>query len=257
LSHLMSNASHPVISASRSIVYQVEAVFRVPRGQKLGLTFQTAKAPATGVTVLSLKDEGVISEWNKAHPAHERIVSGVNIVSWNGQSGTARHFYAAIQECDGEIRLLCLTGPRHHPGIRRALQRVYNCFDVDRSNSLSLQEFGTASMQIALETGAELDEDGVEVADEDGSGILDFGEFFEYNVTIFEKAGFRVEALANVLNRLANRTKAKAGRQSMVKSSKSFFDPSVEDLCIEAYELLDERPTQEAEVSSDGSADEV
>lgn len=231
--------------------YEFEAVFQVTPGRKLGFVFQTSAEPATGVTVISLKDGGQISEWNSVRPAPQQIISGVNVVSWNGQTGTARHLSAAIKQSEGEIRLRCLTGPRHHPGVRQALQRVFDGFDFDRSNALSLDEFGVAATKVALEVGQELDEDGVEVADADGSGMLDFEEFFDYNIGIFEKAGYRVEALANVLNRLANRTKAlRPWRRPF------FSDPTVEDLCAEAYELLTPTGRLGDQGASDGGSDD-
>lgn len=223
--------------------------FDMSNQAKLGIRFQTVFGPHKGVKVISVKSEGLIAEWNSRHPALERVVPGVHILDWSGKTGRARDLFGAIKAKQSDLRLTLLTGPRHHLGIEEALKRVFHLFDTDDSGELSLEEFEEVAMLVALEVGEELDEDGLAVADKNGDGTLSLDEFFDYTISMFESAGFDIDALELVLDGLAR-------RQEQSRDPNAVLERAASSRTIKALEQL-QKGRGEAIEESDGSGDEA
>lgn len=236
-------------------VYSVAGPFDLAEGGKLGIQFKTVLGQLIrGVRVTNVREGGLIARWNEDKPDSKQIVAGVHIFEWNGKTGRARDLFGVIKDLPSDLRLNILTGPRHHMGIQQALERIFHTFDLDDSGELSLDEFSQVTSVVAMEIGEELDEDGVEVADANGDGTLSLEEFFEYTTSMFEPLNLPLDALAVVLEGLADRQEAS-------------LDPNAAALLrtrtprtMGAFAKLQQMrgvPMEVEDASSDGSGDEA
>eukprot|EP00747_Dinoflagellata_sp_TGD_P164166 gnl/TRDRNA2_/TRDRNA2_183711_c0_seq1.p1 gnl/TRDRNA2_/TRDRNA2_183711_c0~~gnl/TRDRNA2_/TRDRNA2_183711_c0_seq1.p1 ORF type:complete len:563 (-),score=129.93 gnl/TRDRNA2_/TRDRNA2_183711_c0_seq1:96-1784(-) len=105
-------------------------------------------------------------------------------------------------------------GPRFHDGIRKALKRIFNLYDVSGDGNLSPEEWIAAQRIVAAEISDELDDSWIDekafaCADTNGDGMLSQEEFLENSFSMFEGVKQRTDALLatlhNVIKALENR----------------------------------------------------
>jgi hypothetical protein len=180
-----------------------ELVFELPEDRGLGIRFVQSAETGSHSIVTFVQPGGVMSAWNASCPPGKEVDCGAHLLEVNGVSGSAQELHEELVRSRGhQVKLLMRIGHRYNDKIRTALEEVYKHADEDQSGVLSLGEFNACITLVALQLGQELDEDGVEAADEDGSGYLDFQEFLTYSFALCERCQQSPDFLLGMFRRV-------------------------------------------------------
>lgn len=177
--------------------------FDVPLDRALGIQFETCAETRAHSVVTSVEPGSVVADWNASCEPGREIARGAHLLEVNGVQAPAHEQHAELLRSKGkEVKLLMRIGYKYNEEIRVALAEVYKHADEDLSGLLSLDEFNACVTLVALELGMELDEEGIEAADADGSGYLDAEEFLTYSFALCERTRQSSDFLLGMFRRV-------------------------------------------------------